>query len=128
MARRSLEQIQYLRRLHPAYDDCPRICQRTNQYQSEFCGGCTVKDIQEGFERDCKDDFKLVEGNEAFSFEKIEKDYYAATRSAAQRETGHEPHWTLRLSRCVDIIRSERNRVDRIRDYEDERRRNKNKG
>lgn len=126
MAREHLELLTNLRNLHPGYDECPRICQLSKEKRKSYCGDCQVKRNEELFREDCTEQFKLVEGAEKYEFDSVLGDFYnISSLEAAAPANTFSPDWTVLTAHLVSIIRGERNRLDRIRDY-NERKKLKN--
>lgn len=135
MMREIISYHQFLNKLNPSYDDCPSPCSLAQDRGEtvdlpDFCKECEVaqqwKFFRESFDAKVAERFK--EQRPEWSFDSLYADaIHVMNVDHHLRGHGYPRGCDALLARCIDILRSERNRVRRIEYWELEQRR-KDKG
>lgn len=126
MAREAVNLREALTALHPSFDDCPSPCARTADDERprdlpDFCAECEVRTqlsfFREAAERELARRFD--EGACAWGFDDLYADVTdAMTIDRRLGGEGYPSGASALLARCLDILRREQERPERIRAWE----------
>ncbi|HLM58174.1 MAG TPA: hypothetical protein VK422_18875 [Pyrinomonadaceae bacterium] len=126
MAREVVNLQEFLRGLHPAFDDCPAPCARTIDDERpadlpDFCGECEVRRQLDFFERSARRELgrRFREGECEWSFASLWGDVQRVMKLARSARRGQYPRGVTALeARCIDLVRREELRPERVRAWE----------
>lgn len=125
MAREVVDYHAQLRKLHPRFDDCPEPCAESGEVKSDLCGGCEVRaqweEFKESFERQYEEQRGQDDAPPEWSFATLYADVARVMNTKARLKRGYPKGCSALEAVCLDIVRAEQHRPQRIRAWELER-------
>lgn len=123
MAREIVTLHQFLNRLNPQLDDCPRICPLEDDREREsFCETCEVGKQYEFFRQSFEETAAKRELAPEWSFATLYRDVVRVMNLNFEKSKGYPRNCTALDARLLDIVRYEQARPRRARLWELEQR------
>lgn len=128
MVRETLDYYDLLRKENPRFDDCPAPCAESEKDESDFCRVCPIaaawSEFRESFnEQVCE---RLPGIKSEWSFEKLYLETVKVLKVDSRLEgRGYPSDSSALLARCLDIVRAEQYRIERIAKWERDQTRNR---
>ncbi|MCP9494063.1 MAG: hypothetical protein MSG64_06350 [Pyrinomonadaceae bacterium MAG19_C2-C3] len=113
-----------LARLHPDFDDCPSPCRQADEDNNDLCGDCEVRHqwrfFTEGYSRQMDIRFGEEKSKLKWSFQTLYSDLLTAHKANRSVDgEGYPAGCTMLAARCLDILRQEERRPERMKNWED---------
>jgi len=115
----------FLRKLHPAFDDCPNPCALTVDEDRprdlrDYCQTCEVRQQLDFYEGAAKAELarRFEPGECAWTFAELDHGVTQVMGVAARQRRGYPRGCSAIEARCLDTVRREQQRPARIADWE----------
>jgi hypothetical protein len=119
MAREVVNLHQFLNKLNPAFDDCPRLCALEDGREREsFCDNCDAKAQYEFFERSFEHESQKQSLSKDYSFSRLYRDVSRVMAVNFEHRRGYPKGCSAVEAQLLDIVRYEMSRPARAANYE----------
>jgi hypothetical protein len=119
MAREVVTLHQFLNRLSPEFDDCPRLCALEDGAEREsFCDDCDAKAQYEFFERSFEDTARRQNLSKDYSFATLYGDVTRVMAVNFEKRRGYPKGCSATEAQLLDIVRYELSRPARVANWE----------
>lgn len=101
--------------LPPTYYQCPKWCGERKETRDDFCSSCPVGIADKEFEKETRAllDLRLGDKWEEYGFDGL----LDAVYNTSYLQDTDPSKWTAKTERMVTILRGEKNRLQRTKDY-----------